>query len=368
MAALATALLCCNLHQEIKVDDHTPFFIAEFRKRLFICAYRCDKRVATSLGTPPKLTRHYCLLQVPLDLTDSQMMSEGADLEAAVGALDEAGWNQHNIVHQCTFARLCATNALITEEILEISLGHLPQAEIIQRAAEIEAKTNKCWEESPYFLRVDINEPWNMKRSPLEVLFLVFIRLGHLEHHFLLQRTLSKKVVSGPETPNITLLSVCEKLFRLVLLIVDNKDYFRDFQIDFVLILAVHGVPTASVLAVELLHQERNPTAAPAMNCPLNRSETIQNLSVFVSCLGTVKAEVNGLQSCIRGRKFLKKILDMILGSGPGVLRNSPSDLTVDGMSDPTLGAPLQQPGSDGDFVRWLESVEFDQDIWFNFN
>lgn len=34
VAALSAAILCCNLHREVVVDDQTPFFIAEFRKRL----------------------------------------------------------------------------------------------------------------------------------------------------------------------------------------------------------------------------------------------------------------------------------------------------------------------------------------------
>ncbi|KAH7377712.1 hypothetical protein BKA66DRAFT_560870 [Pyrenochaeta sp. MPI-SDFR-AT-0127] len=362
-SSLAAALLCCNLHQEIKVDDYTPFFIAEFRKRLFICAYEKDKHFATYTGRPPKLTRHYCRLQIPCDLTDAQTMAEELDLELVV---DEEGWNQKGIVQRCTFARLSATNSLITEEILEISLGHSSQDNLIQRAAEIEAKTSKNWEDLPSFLRIDINNPWSSKRSPLELLFLVFIRLGHLDHHFLLQRTLSKKVELALTSPNVNLLSVCSEIFKLVVLVVDNKDHFRDFQVDFVSILSMHGIPTAAVLAVELLHQERDPTSASTIAYPLHRSDTIQSLSVFISALGTVRTESNGFQSCDRGRKFLKKILDIILGPGPAAARGSQSTMEV--INDPTLGAPLLQAASDGDFVRWLETMEWDQDGLINFN
>ena len=128
----------------------------------------------------------------------------------------------------------------------------------------------------------------------------------------------------------------------------------------------MHGIPTAAVLAVELLHQEQYPTSASAMAYPLHRSDTIQNLSVFVSCLGSIRTEANGFQSCDRGRRFLKKILDMILGPGPAAPRSSPSNF--EDMNDPTLGAPLLQAGSDGDFVRWLENMEWDQESLVNFN
>jgi hypothetical protein len=126
--------MCFNLHQEIKVDDRTPFFIAELRKRLFICAYENDKYSATYTGMPPKLSRHYCRLQVPLDLTDSQIMAEGLDLDTLIDEFDGHGWNQEGVVQRSTFARLSATNALITEEILEIAIGNLPQHELTPSA------------------------------------------------------------------------------------------------------------------------------------------------------------------------------------------------------------------------------------------
>jgi hypothetical protein len=339
--------------------------MAELRKRLFICAYDNDKYTATFSGRPPRLTRHYCCLQIPLDLTDTQTMSEGLDLEDAVENLDIEGWNQSGMVQRSTFARLAATNALITEEILEVSMGNSAPEDTVQRAAEIEARTIKCWEELPDFLRIDLNDPWSSQRSPLELLFLAFIRLNHLDHLFMLQRTLSRKSSTGHAYTNTKLLSVCSDIFKFVVMMVDNKDHFRDFQIDFVQILVKHGIPTAAVLAVELLNQERYPASASALTYPLHRSDTIQSLSVFVSCLGSVRQNASGYQSCDRGRTFLKTILDMVLGPGSATER-SPSELGR--VNDPMFGAPLLHPGGDGEFVRWLDDMEWGQDNWINFN
>lgn len=368
MAALAAAVLCCNLHQEPMPDEHTPFFLKEFRKRLFTYAYACDKQIAASAGTPPKLTRQYCRIQLPLDLTDAQLMSDGLELENTLELLDNEGWNSSSSIRKSTWARISAANALITEEILEISLGHLPEDEIVRRAAEVQAKADRNWTELPEFLRTDDSSFLKRRQSPFEHLTLTFIRLSHLEHRFRLQRTLSKRVTSNTNEPNIQLLSVCEELFNFVLLIAENRDYFRDFQVDLVTTLATYGVPSAAVLAFELLHQERNPAGTSALAYPLHRSETIQKLSVFVSCLSTVGKELNGSRSCERGRRFLKKILDMILGPGPVSPVPTPSNMQFEDRIDPTLGSPLLQSGSDGDFVRWLEAMEWDQDIWINFN
>jgi hypothetical protein len=80
--------------------------------------------------------------------------------------------------------------------------------------------------------------------------------------------------------------------------------------------------------------------------------------------LGTVRPDASGHQSCNRGRNFLKRILDMILGPGVAVVR---SPRTAETSDDPMFGAPLLQPGSDVDFVKWLDGMEWDQDSWINF-
>jgi len=292
-------------------------------------------------------------------------MSEGSELQTAIAELDEDGWNQEGLVQRSTFARISATNALITEEILEISLGHLSQDDVIRRAAEIEVQALKSWDDLPEFLRIDITDPWSSQRSPIELLFLIFIRLASLDHHFLLQRTLSKKIHVESPHPNIKLLSVCSEIFSVVILMVDHKDYFRDFQIDFIQILCMHGIPAAAILAVELLHQERNPTSASAQAYPLHRSDTIQSLSVFVSCLGTIRSDANGYQSCDRGKTFLKKILDLVLGAGPAAPKNYRLD--SGSTADPTLGAALFEPEDDTGFMRWLDDVQWDQETWISF-
>jgi hypothetical protein len=54
----------------------------------------------------------------------------------------------------------------------------------------------------------------------------------------------------------------------------------------------------------------------------------------------------------------------MILGPGVAVVR---SPRTAETCDDPMFGAPLLQPGSDVDFVKWLDGMEWDQDSWINF-
>lgn len=210
-------------------------------------------------------------------------MSEGVDLENAISSLDEDGWNTRGVVQRCTFARIFMTKSLITEEILEISMGFLSSEELIRRAADIEKRAIEMYKELPPFLHIDDDAFTDMNRAPIELLFMSYIRMDDLYHHFLLQRILIKKV--GADSAK--LLAIAREMFSFSLVLINHKDVFKDFQVDFIQLLTLNGISAAAVIAVELLHQEQDPTSTSALTSPLPRSDTIQDLSVFCACLGT---------------------------------------------------------------------------------
>lgn len=55
----------------------------------------------------------------------------------------------------------------------------------------------------------------------------------------------------------------------------------------------------------------------------------------------------------------------MILGPGPV---QAPIPLAESTTDDPMFGVPLLQPGSDGDLMKWLDNMDWDQETWINFN
>jgi hypothetical protein len=80
---------------------------------------------------------------------------------------------------------------------------------------------------------------------------------------------------------------------------------------------------------------------------------------VFVAFLNNIKPDNNGFPVCDRGKKFLKKILDTVLDPIPtAAVTSNP----VEELGGTTLTTPLFQTGSDGDFMRWLENMEWEQD------
>lgn len=252
---------------------------------MFAAVYQSDKYAAIYTGRPPRLTRKYCRLQTPLDISDAQLMSDGQDLESLLTGMDENGWNKTGSVHLSTFNRLFVSDALLTEDILEISMGiDMPPDEIARRAADIKERGIARFDSLPEFLKLHVDHPFqDPRRSQIELLFLAYIRMAVHYHQYLLQRILIKKLGADPAE----LLEIAKPMFRFVLQMVNSKHVFRDFQIDFASLLNQNGIPSAAVIAVELLHQEQNSYALrdPALCLP--RSQTIQDLSVFVACLGT---------------------------------------------------------------------------------
>lgn len=242
----------------------------------------------------------------------------------------------------------------------------MSQEEILQTAPKIEERAIQLWETLPAFLKFDGLEPWDTKRAPVELMFLAYIRLDYLGHHFLLQRTLIKKVGAD----SVKLLSIARQIFDYVLMLINNRDMLREYQIDISQILCMYGIPSAAVVAVELLHQEQDPSVAAALHNRLPRSDTIQGLSVLVACLSNVGREWGAHAIMVRGKRFLKKIIDTILEPPPvtGAGHTAETSMTaVDATYDDFLTAPLFQTGSDSDFLRWLDSMDGEQDSWVYF-
>lgn len=101
---ILNAIIALGWHQEVRSKD-LPFFLVEIRKRLVASAFAHDKWLCAFLGRPPRLSYRYCVVQLPLDLTDNQLLSHGPELEAALATLDGEGWSKGTRVQRRTWSR-----------------------------------------------------------------------------------------------------------------------------------------------------------------------------------------------------------------------------------------------------------------------
>ena len=97
--------------------------VSEFRRRLFCYVFITDKELATLMGRPPALSRRYTTCQIPLDLSDDELMAEGEELETTIKRLDLNGWSTSGKIYPNTVCRAWMSMNLIRDEILELSLG-----------------------------------------------------------------------------------------------------------------------------------------------------------------------------------------------------------------------------------------------------
>jgi hypothetical protein len=259
------------------------------------------------------------------------------------------------------------------EDILELSLGNFTPDEVRQNAEIIQRKTEEHWATLPRVM-LNLRDTLGLEtQNVIELHFQNVFRQGPQANSLLLHRVLMRKAGTGPagliHMAQIILSDVMRLYKRVEMLAATSFIYF----------LAVHGLRSAVILAMELLKQERLP-AYP--NEPLlPRSKTIQDLCVFTANLRDLDSTFGDRELCESGRKLISRVLDTILSPpntadrrnlvssmstqqlGANVFNNDPfPNLFVpDGypMTDDfneEMSAPVSAP--DHAFRLWLENID----------
>lgn len=138
MGDLASAIYALGFHKGFAGEESVPQYLAELRKRVVALAHERDKELATFVGRPPRLSRRYCTVDLPLDLPDSIVMGPVENFEAARAKLDDNGWSGDVMVHPVSRLRAMLLLSMIREEVLELSLSP-PMPNTAQRAKLVAA-------------------------------------------------------------------------------------------------------------------------------------------------------------------------------------------------------------------------------------
>lgn len=72
---------------------------------------------------PVHLSRHFCVIEMPLDLADSAIMGTPEALLEARENLDADGWSKDGVIHAVSRQRVQLMLCIIREEALELKLG-----------------------------------------------------------------------------------------------------------------------------------------------------------------------------------------------------------------------------------------------------
>lgn len=346
---LSTAVFAMGLHQDIKDSPDVPFWLTEFRKRCVGVIYGIGQMLAVFLGRPPRMSHRYCSIDYPLDLEFDEIALEGPELAEKLAKINKVtGWNMDGKMRKSSHTRCFVIINRIREDILELSLGRSIE-DVSATSADIALRNEQAWNEFPKALKY-YPEIWTGKRSAEDCVTTVIVYLDVVYNEFLLQRTLVRRV----RAPSEALVRISRLLLTTVLAVVNNRSQCGTAGCDAAWIVVLYGLPASGVLALELLQQTQNRTQ---MTKEFPRSEVIQNLSVFVSCLGWIHNEGDGnYHLCIQARNMIQRILDRVLS--PESTYSSQQTLPTPSNSDYTDEAMY-------DF-SWMDNAQFDADFWSN--
>ncbi|KAJ5643826.1 uncharacterized protein N7484_006333 [Penicillium longicatenatum] len=316
---LVATIYAAGLHLDTDSAENSPFFLRQWRRMAFISAFYMDKMMATFVGRPPLMNYRYCTLAPPLDLSDEVLVAGGDVLAQAISELDSNGWNTQGARHRMSPSRVRFLLAIARERTLDIALGNSESQDLVRKSHEIEESVRVVWAATPDHLRYDRqpnNDGLRFDRQPNKDfhhgwLTIVYLYLSYLYTCFLLQRALIKHTNTG----HAALCDVSRRVLAIVISITSQRNPMVDLDRHYSWIALTYGLPSASVLLVELLHQSHEPGPHPV---PLPRAELIRNISVFVSLLSWVSRPGHGnYHTCKEAEKKLSRILDQLLDPQP---------------------------------------------------
>ncbi|PYH92282.1 FAD dependent oxidoreductase superfamily [Aspergillus ellipticus CBS 707.79] len=359
---VGSAFITAGLHRQPPLDSVTPF--AQHRAALASSMYYLDKCESLFNARPPMLSRHYCHCPLPLDLAEEDVYGGQARLAAAVARLDAQGWNPDGRIFTTSWLRALAMLSPIREGILELSLSVNLQFTKVE-VENLIIQLRDIVASYPAHLQYRHASQWPCGRSAHDMYIVTRIQLDVLQCHFLLQRLLVSRQLSGGQD----LVTVAQETMSIILLLWQHRDQLQDVNHAFDWIAVSSGVPCAGILCLELLRASHL-TPQPSGYAPvqLSRSEVIQSLTMFGALLDWIRPTDNNAQLSHKFRKVLQRIIDAVFDS-LGPLQPAKAS-----------GPPVQQPGppvpfgSDAldaaltthDDMDWLNAVDWTQGDWLD--
>ncbi|KAJ5672552.1 hypothetical protein N7507_001679 [Penicillium longicatenatum] len=207
--------------------------------------------------------------------------------------------------------------------------------------------------------RLQYNPDDNAHLAPFDFLNTIFL---HLEYHksiFLLYR-LSQAV---PLSQNKPLLSSAKAIINVMTMIYTHRDRLGEMFLFFPWAVMSYGTPAAAILAIELLVRPQCLALIANVTEIHPRSEIIQELSVFISCLKSIPTTEGNHAPCRRVARTLRKILDQVLESPARTMSTASTVSTASPATDADSAIGLDidwQVFSTGpcdpDYTQWLDS------------
>ncbi|PYH41252.1 uncharacterized protein BP01DRAFT_306267 [Aspergillus saccharolyticus JOP 1030-1] len=297
-----------GLHREPVSEWNEVSFQHELKRRLYSAIFAFDKVASTLTGRPPLLSRRYSTTQLPLDISDRDMLS--GNVRAAAAKLDADGWDRNSgrSFNQAAMLRARAMFARNREEILEVLESSLDQISdsAIATCFDLKAQAAAIYAKLPEGLVHKVEDIDDLDIPGHCIHARILVHLEYLLNMFMLERLLTRHKIVTEQA----LMGVSQETLSLTLLYWKHKNRFMGLHNDFSWLAMSYGAPCSGILCLELLRQTSNPQA---YNLELPRSETIQKLSLFVAFLDWLKPSGSDISAKAQIKNILQRSLDRIL-------------------------------------------------------
>ncbi|KAJ8062682.1 hypothetical protein OCU04_009204 [Sclerotinia nivalis] len=241
---IVTSAFAIGLHRLPHLPPHLLTTAAEYKRRVFASVYQMDKCCSALNGTPPGISRLYCRVHTPSDLSETELFLPRAQMQQAIAECDEQGWNRKGEIYCGTWNRSTLPIYMVKEEILEGALAVDVQVSR-ERIDSLLARTASLSQ----------NLPQQFSFNPTSTGTVLFVQLTisleTLQNKFLLHRLALANHLEG--NYNQGLLDTAMEMLEKVIMMWEKRDKLMGFEFFFDWLVTSYGVPAAGVVCVELL-------------------------------------------------------------------------------------------------------------------
>lgn len=277
-----------------------------------------DKCCSALNGTPPGIPRLYCRVQMPFDLSETELFLPRAQMQEAIAACDEQGWNQKGEIYCGTCYRVSLQIYMVKEEILEGALGvDIPVSR--ERIDLLLTRTSALSQNRPQQFQFN-------SASTGRLLFVqLTVDLETLQNMFLLHRLALVNHLEGNN--NQGLLDTAMEMLEKVIMMWEKRDKLMGFEFCFDWFVTSYGVPAAEVICVDLLKlTSSSKSSSSSSSKPHSRVETItarfsksvaiQKLTLFAAFLDWIRDTDGNYALLKRVRGVVGRVLKWVLDGG----------------------------------------------------
>ncbi|KAF7927248.1 hypothetical protein EAE99_005579 [Botrytis elliptica] len=316
---MVTSACAIGLHRLPHLPPHLLTTAAEYKRRLFGSVYYMDKCSSALNGTPPGISRLYCRLQMPSDLSETELFLPRAQMQQAIAACDEQGWNRKGEIYCSTCYRANLQIYMIKEEILEGALG-----------VDVEISRERIDSLLSRTASLTRNWPPQFKFNPTSTGRLLFVQLifsfEALHNTLLLYRLAVANSLEGNYIQG--LLDTAMEMLEKVIMMWEKRDVLVGFEFCFDWFITSYGIPAAGVICVELLKRVSGNSASASGSetrkmgtqektmARFPKSVAIQRLTLFGAFLDWVRDTDGNYALLRRVRGVVGRVLKWVLDGG----------------------------------------------------